>query len=92
MSAPEPDRLIGSVRKRIRRLKHAHHEDKPSVSRQIGQIGVLGWMIVVPMLLGLLLGRWIDHHFGLGIVASGALLGVGAVFGFWSAWRWMHEP
>ena len=42
MTDDEPDRLIGSVRKRVDRLKHAHHEAKPSVSRQIGQIGIIG--------------------------------------------------
>ena len=57
----------------------------------VGQIGVLGWIIVTPTLIGLFLGRWLDRSFGTGIFWSAPLLLLGVVIGFWSAWRWMHQ-
>ena len=60
------------------------------MSRQLGQIGVLGWIIVTPALLGILGGRWLDQRFAMGIFWTAALLVVGVAIGFWSAWRWMH--
>jgi len=59
--------------------------------RFVGQIGVLGWIIVTPTLIGLFLGRWIDRHAGTGIFWSAPLLLVGVSIGFWGAWRWMHK-
>jgi ATP synthase protein I len=52
---------------------------------------VLGWIIVVPALLGVLLGRWLDRSFSTGIVFTAALLLLGVLLGSWSAWRWMHD-
>ena len=37
-------------------------EGEPSVARRLAQIGVLGWIIVTPMLIGVFVGRWLDRH------------------------------
>ncbi len=66
-------------------------EGEQSVMRFVGQIGVLGWIIVAPTLLGLFAGRWLDRSFGTGIFWSAALLVLGVTVGFWSAWRWMQR-
>ncbi|AFK53490.1 MAG: F0F1 ATP synthase subunit [Tistrella sp.] len=70
--------------------KRKDHE--PGIGHRLGQIGVLGWMIVTPMLLGLFLGRWFDRLAGTGITFAAALLMAGVALGFWSAWKWMHRP
>ncbi|MFZ3581735.1 AtpZ/AtpI family protein [Loktanella sp. DJP18] len=87
---PPDDPLIRQVR-----LRHARHarwlrEGEMSVGRRLAQIGVLGWMIVVPTLAGLFGGRWLDAHFGDGIfwTAPGLMLGLG--LGGWTAWNWMN--
>jgi ATP synthase protein I len=66
-------------------------DPEPSLARRFGQIGVLGWMIVIPILLGVYAGSWLDDWLGTGIVMSAALLFAGAVLGLWLALRWMHE-
>jgi ATP synthase protein I len=86
----EPDGLLHSVRRHRRRQQRWLREGQPSMARFIGQIGVLGWIIVAPTLIGLFIGREIDRHFGTGIFWSAPLLLVGVVIGCWSAWRWMH--
>ncbi len=90
----EPDAADGmadAVRKRQEREQRWRTEGQQSVVRFVGQIGVLGWMIVVPTLLGLFIGRWLDHTLHSGILWSGALLVLGVSLGFWAAWRWMHK-
>ncbi len=69
----------------------AREEPEPSLGSRLGQIGILGWSIVLPALLGVVLGRWLDHHYGEGIFFTAPLLMLGAAFGLWSAWRWMHR-
>ena len=86
-----PDGMADAVRKQCERQQRWLKEGEPSVARFVGQIGVLGWIIVVPTLIGLFIGRWLDHKFGTGIFWSAPLLLVGVVIGYWSAWRWMHR-
>jgi ATP synthase protein I len=87
---PEPNGLARTVRRQRERQQRWLSEGEPSVARFIGQIGVLGWIIVTPTLIGLFIGRWLDHKFGSGIFWSAPLLLLGIVIGCWSAWRWMH--
>jgi ATP synthase protein I len=85
-----PDGLADTVRRQRQRQQRWLREGEPSMARFIGQIGVLGWIIVTPTLMGLFIGRWLDQKFGSGIFWSGPLLLVGVVVGCWSAWRWMQ--
>jgi ATP synthase protein I len=89
--ASGPDGMAGAVRQRQERREHWLNEGEPSIARHVGQIGVLGWIIVTPTLIGLFIGRWLDHRFGTGIFWSSPLLLLGVVVGYWSAWKWMHK-
>jgi ATP synthase protein I len=86
-----PDGMADAVRRQQERRKHWLTEGEPSVMRFVGQIGILGWIIVTPTLIGLFIGRWLDHKLGTGIFWSAPLLLLGVVIGCWSAWRWMHK-
>lgn len=86
-----PDGMADAVRTRQERQIHWLREGQPSMARYVGQIGILGWIIVAPTLLGLFIGRWLDRTFASGIFWSAALLMLGVTIGFWSGWRWMHR-
>jgi ATP synthase protein I len=86
----ERDGLLRSVRQRRARQRDWVRHGEPSLARYLAQVGVLGWAIVVPTLLGVFLGRWIDFRLGTGIFWTGPLLLLGLGIGCWSAWRWMH--
>lgn len=86
-----PDRLRDAARRAAQRERAALDDPETPVSRRLAQIGVLGWTIVVPMLLGLFLGRWLDRLLGTHALFAAALLLLGAGLGLWSAWRWMHR-
>ncbi len=85
-----PNGLLGSVRRRLARHRQGVAAGEPSFGRYLAQVGVLGWIIVVPTLLGTFLGRWIDQRLHTGIFWTGPLMLAGVVLGSWSAWRWMH--
>lgn len=86
-----PHGMAEAARKEEDRRARWRTEGEPSVMRFVGQIGILGWIIVAPTLIGLFVGRWLDNSFRTGIFWSAALLVVGVTLGFWSAWRWMHR-
>lgn len=54
-------------------------------------IGAVGWVIVTPMLAGVLLGRWLDQQQESGIFWSGALIVAGAALGGYLAWQRINE-
>jgi ATP synthase protein I len=83
--------MTEAVRHRHERQRRWRTEGEPSMVRFVGQIGVLGWIIVAPTLMGIFAGRWVDRRFGTGIFWSAALLVLGVAIGFWSAWKWMHR-
>ena len=94
MSAPddEPlDPLLRSVRLQADRDRAARREGELGVGRRLGQIGVLGWIVVTPMLIGVFAGRWIDAAYHTGLFWTAPLLMLGAGLGCWSAWRWMQR-
>jgi ATP synthase protein I len=86
-----PDRIEQAARQAARRERAGREEPEPSLGARLGQIGILGWTIVVPMLLGRAPGHWLDRHFGTRVFFSAPLLMVGAGVGLWSAWKWMHR-
>lgn len=89
---PNKDPLAERVAARRARQQHPNGQGIQAFFRGLGIAGGLGWLIVIPTLAGLALGRWLDHRLGSGITATGALLAVGLAFGCRLAWKRMHHP
>ncbi|MDJ0929744.1 hypothetical protein [Breoghania sp.] len=49
------DKLVKQIQLRQKR-EHRGHGDVP-ISRRLAQIGVLGWIVVTPMLVGIFVDR-----------------------------------
>jgi ATP synthase protein I len=90
-SGREPDDMARAAREAVQSERRAREAPEPSLGSRLGQIGILGWSIVVPTLLGLALGHWLDRRFHTGVFFAAPLLMVGAGIGLWSAWKWMHR-
>ncbi len=84
--------LRDAVHLRRERRERGHREAERSLAQNLAMIGVLGWTIVLPGLLGIALGRWLDRALGTGIMLTSALVFVGLGIGCALAWRRMHEP
>ena len=83
--------------KAARKLK-ARRNPAPGVWFGLGMMGLVGWSVVVPTLLGAALGIWLDKHHAGRHSWTLALLVTGLVLGCFNAWRWvlkedkaMHE-
>jgi ATP synthase protein I len=92
MTAPdEQDPLVKAARQHGERRIRWLRDGDPSVAQRLAQIGVLGWMIVVPTLIGVFAGRWLDQKFGSGLFCTAPLLMLGLALGCFSAWKWMES-
>lgn len=85
------DPLVLAARRAAERAERGAREPEPSLGARLGQIGVLGWAIVLPALLGAFLGHHLDRRFGTGVFFAAPLIMIGAALGFRSAWGWMHR-
>lgn len=73
-----------------RKLK-ALSNDKRGVWFGLGMMGIVGWTIVVPTLLGAALGVWLDNKYPetFSWTLTGLILGLLA--GGLIAWRWVNK-
>lgn len=87
----EPDEKARDMRRAVRlredRSRRWQEEGERPLWRNLSMIGALGWLIVVPTLLGVAVGRWLDATFDTGITFSAALIVVGVTIGGWLAWQ-----
>jgi ATP synthase protein I len=91
VSAPDIDPLLRNVRIQGERDRNWRREGEQGVARRLAQIGVLGWIIVTPILIGVFVGRWLDGTFHSGLFCTAPLLMLGTALGCWSAWRWVQR-
>lgn len=84
-------KLARSVGDRAARRAFWLAHGERSLAQNLAMIGALGWLIVTPTLVGVFLGRWLDHRFATGIFWTGALLMVGIALGCLMAWRRIEE-
>jgi ATP synthase protein I len=84
---PEPSFAAEIGAKTARKLKA--RKSTQGVWFGLGMMGLVGWSVVVPTLLGAALGIWLDQHHPGRHPWTLALLVVGLVIGCLNAWHWV---
>lgn len=83
--------LDEAVKTRRERRELWQREGERSIGRNLAMIGVLGWTVVTPTLLGIFAGRWLDRHWHGGIFWTLGLLCAGLALGCALAWKRMQR-
>ncbi|MDH4091001.1 MAG: AtpZ/AtpI family protein [Cyclobacteriaceae bacterium] len=84
----EFSRQVGN--KEARKLK-AQRSAKRGLWFGFSMFGLVGWSVMIPTLLGVLLGIWIDKHFPGQHSWTLALLIMGLLLGALNAWYWVKK-
>jgi len=86
---PTPfSREVGA--KAVRKLK-AKRNTTQGVWFGLGMMGLIGWSVVVPTLLGAALGIWLDNHRPGSHSWTLVLMVVGLFIGCLNAWHWVAK-
>jgi ATP synthase protein I len=76
--------------KAARKIK-ARRNRTPGVWFGLGMMGLIGWSVAVPTLLGAAVGLWLDQQYPGGRLWTLALLMAGLTIGCLSAWHWVSQ-
>lgn len=57
----------------------------------LGMMGLIGWSVAIPTLLGAALGLWLDHRYPGARSYTLALLIAGLAIGCLNAWHWIAK-
>ena len=87
--ARPPNVLADQVRTKAARKLKARRNRTPGVFFGLGMMGLVGWSVAVPTLLGAALGLWIDRHYADNHSWTLALLMAGLTLGCLNAWHWV---
>lgn len=96
-STGEPPRRKGQeelaqvVGAKENRKVRARAEAQKGIWFGLGMFGMIGWSVIVPALLFIALGMWIDRTWPSRYSWTLMLLFVGIVLGCWNAWHWLSS-
>jgi ATP synthase protein I len=89
---PEPVRsLHEEVARRAERRQRAQREGEHAALFSLGMMGLVGWSVVVPTLIGIAIGWWIDSTWPGHVSWTLTLLFVGVAIGCLNAWYWVRQ-
>ena len=83
--------LAGQVGAKATRKIRARRHAVPGLWSGLGMMGLVGWSVVVPTLLGAALGLWLDRNYPGKHGWTLALLVAGLVIGCFNAWHWVAK-
>lgn len=91
MREQPPRALAEQVQVQAARKLRARQQRPAGAWAGLGMMGMIGWSVSVPALLGVALGAWLDSNYPGAHPWTLALLVAGLMLGCFSAWRWVDQ-
>lgn len=86
-----PDDRFDSVVGRKARRRIAARDEGDRAWFWLGMLGLIGWSVTIPTLLGVALGLWLDTAVPTDFSWTLSMLFVGLVVGVANAWFWVQQ-
>jgi ATP synthase protein I len=78
-------RIDDQARRKLKARRHATR----TIWHGLGMMGLIGWSVILPTILGTALGIWLDKHFPGRHSWTLMLLLIGLALGCLNAWHWV---
>ena len=85
------ERWRRAVERRERRKIKARAEGDQGIWFGLGMMGLVGWTVTLPTLVGIALGRWIDGQWPSRFSWTLMLMVGGLILGCINAWKWIER-
>jgi len=90
-SAKDQDPFSREIGAKVARKLRARRNRTQGVWFGLGMMGLIGWSVAIPTVLGAALGIWLDRRYPGGHSWTLALLVAGLVIGCVNAWHWVAK-
>lgn len=91
MNKDDKSSLSREIRAKANRKIRSKRSGAQGVWYGLGMMGLIGWSVTIPTLLGAALGFWIDKHFDDSYSWTLMLLLIGLIVGCANAWHWVGK-
>ncbi len=91
MNKSDKSALSSKIRSKAMRKIRVKRRGVQGVWYGLGMMGLIGWSVTVPTLLGAALGFWLDERFPGKYSWTLTILLIGLIFGCVNAWRWINN-
>jgi len=88
---PRKQSMSHQVDKKVALKLHAKRHKHPGVWFGLGLMGVVGWSVALPTLLGIALGVWLDASINDSRAYTLIFLLAGLTLGCFIAWNWVSK-
>jgi ATP synthase protein I len=83
--------LVRQVGTKAERKLKAQRNVNRTVWLGLGMMGLIGWSVAIPTLLGAALGLWLDKQYPVSFSWTLTLLIIGLFVGCLNAWHWVSR-
>lgn len=83
--------FVKQVGSKAARKLRARRNSTRGVWFGLGMMGLIGWSVAIPTLLGAAIGLWLDGRYPGGRSWTLVLLVAGLAIGCWNAWHWVTK-
>ena len=87
----EESPMARQVGEKARRKLRAQRNKSGTVWLGLGMMGLVGWSVAIPTLIGAALGLWLDEHYPVSFSWTLTMLIVGLFIGCLNAWHWVEK-
>lgn len=85
-------RFGGTVEKKASRKIRARRERERAIFSWLGMMGLVGWSVAIPTLVGLAIGIWLDKRVSHETISwTLTFLIIGVALGCLQAWYWVQK-
>lgn len=91
LAAKKSSALADRIDAKAKRMLRVRRRRTPEVWLGVGMMGLIGWSVTVPTLLGAGIGIWLDRNYPGSRSWTLALLVSGLAIGCINAWHWVAK-
>ena len=89
--AKQETEFLEDIETKAQRKIKAQKEKGRGIWMGLGLFGVVGWSVIIPTVIGIALGRWLDKKYTGTVSWTLTFLVSGVVLGCLNAWYWVDK-